>query len=398
MHRQAALVLCAIVPLAAAPPPRHDDLAELQGRWEVSGTNGLSIIIKGDRFTSQNPFADAGGTTSKIRVDGSKSPKTIDLQVPGKTWKLGIYRVRRARLMLCIRLVGQGRPASFDDSFSSNRDHLMMLNRAKEDSTFSTPPRPRSASLGAAAAALMWDTCWDKPVNPAGDCRFDRKGDKLTITVPGKGHGYDIAKSGGNAPRLLRDVEGDFSVQVRVGGDFLPKDLVGKAAGSGRMAGLFLSNGVYDVPLELVVVADESKLGSRFPRNPEEVLPPGYARPGRGGNRAKRSLANGDGKVADRFLIGLPANRRAMMYWDGPPLGKPVYLRLDRIADVPRHAYSLDGKKWTWLEDAGGGVQYRHLKLPGKLKVGVIAEATADGSFQPWFDQFKLTPLGGKAR
>jgi hypothetical protein len=58
-----------------------------------------------------------------------------------------------------------------------------------------------------------WVTGWDTPVDPVGDCRFDRDGDKLTITVPGsKGRSSDFS--------LLRDVEGDFVLQVRMAVSF----------------------------------------------------------------------------------------------------------------------------------------------------------------------------------
>src|SRR5207244_1045643 len=63
--------------------------------------------------------------------------------------------------------------------------------------------------------ARPWTTGWDRTVDPVGDCRFDRKGDRLTITVPGGEHRM-------TAPRLLRDVNGDFVVAVRVGGSFRP--------------------------------------------------------------------------------------------------------------------------------------------------------------------------------
>jgi hypothetical protein len=62
-----------------------------------------------------------------------------------------------------------------------------------------------------------WLDGWHKPVDLQEDCRFDRRGDKLTITVPGKGHEFAVAKGRLNAPRLQRDVEGDFVMEVRVG-------------------------------------------------------------------------------------------------------------------------------------------------------------------------------------
>jgi hypothetical protein len=70
-------------------------------------------------------------------------------------------------------------------------------------------PFPRAGRTG------PWVTGWDRPVDPVGDCRFDRQGDRLTITVRGKGHAIEAR----DAARLMRDVEGDFVARVRVGGD-----------------------------------------------------------------------------------------------------------------------------------------------------------------------------------
>src|SRR5262245_34558282 len=83
-----------------------------------------------------------------------------------------------------------------------------------------------------------WVTGWDTPVDPRRDCRFDRKGDKLTITVPGKGHGLYEDEG---APRLLREVGGDFGVQVRVDGNF-GHDPAGRPRGF-RGAGICVTDG-----------------------------------------------------------------------------------------------------------------------------------------------------------
>src|SRR5262245_24989465 len=63
--------------------------------------------------------------------------------------------------------------------------------------------------------SVVWTVGWEKPVNPLGDWRFDRRGDTMTVTVPGKEDRI-------NSPHLLREVEGDFVVHVRVGGTFRP--------------------------------------------------------------------------------------------------------------------------------------------------------------------------------
>src|SRR5438552_244722 len=71
-----------------------------------------------------------------------------------------------------------------------------------------------------------WFDGWDRPMDPLGNCRFLRRDEQLTITIPGKGHELALGIGGkwSRAPRLLRDVEGDFILDVRVGGNFLPLD------------------------------------------------------------------------------------------------------------------------------------------------------------------------------
>src|SRR5438876_465559 len=98
--------------------------------------------------------------------------------------------------------------------------------------------------LGAVAFAApapkpsTWTAGWDKPVDPSRDCRFDYDGEKLTITVPGKNHGLDVMGNRLNAPHLLREVQGDFVVQVRVRGAFAPTGHEGY-----HRAGLLLTYG-----------------------------------------------------------------------------------------------------------------------------------------------------------
>jgi hypothetical protein len=154
------------------------------------------------------------------------------------------------------------------------------------------PPRP-------------WVTGWDKPVDPLGGRRFEQKGDRLTITVPGEGYDLDLRKGGGlNAPRLLRDAEGDFAVQVRVGGHF------GKVAPGGQ-----------DVfrGLGLLVMDEKSFVTLR------------------------RAARQGD------HLSVTGSDSRGWWYARGiaePPPASPTYLRLERRGDGFTFKTSHDGKEW----------------------------------------------------
>jgi regulation of enolase protein 1 (concanavalin A-like superfamily) len=205
-------------------------------------------------------------------------------------------------------------------------------------------PFPRSGRT------VPWVTGWDRVVNPEGDCTFDRKGDHLTITVPGKGHEFDFEAGRLIAPHLLRDVEGDFAVQVRVGGDF--------HKGGGR-AGLLVLAGDKGVTLSLGV----------RPRN------------GRSHAYCWVRFFDQRSTTATTFDGFVDLN------------GKAGSLRLERQGHTFTTKGDLDGQGWKTWEETEGGV-----RLPQTVKVGVFVEATASGSFKAVFDQFKVTPLAGPAR
>ena len=154
-------------------------------------------------------------------------------------------------------------------------------------------PRPSEA----------WVTGWGKPVDPLGDCRFDRADDKLTITVPDKGHTFGTGLAGLSAPHLLREVEGDFAVEVRVGGQFSHANP--KPGDMRRGAGILLTDGVNLIRFGRVV--DEN---------------------------------NG---------MSLSVVTRTMSGSTGDPSGvlEPTYLRVERRKDVLTVKHSKDRREWT---------------------------------------------------
>ena len=66
---------------------------------------------------------------------------------------------------------------------------------------------------------------WGEATDPDGDCKATFDGGKLTIWIPGVYHDFWAEKDKGkvNAPRVLQDVDGDFSVQVKVTGPIKPE-------------------------------------------------------------------------------------------------------------------------------------------------------------------------------
>jgi regulation of enolase protein 1 (concanavalin A-like superfamily) len=183
---------------------------------------------------------------------------------------------------------------------------------------------------------IPWVTGWDKPVDPVGGCRFDRKGDRLTITVPGKEHFLVVEKGQLDAPRLLRDVSGDFVVQVRVA-------LRSPARKGYCAASILLTDGATIFWVEL--------------RN--------------------------DGCYSVSW--GLISEMARGYCSSNLPPGVPIYLRLERRGGDLTSKVSSDGKAWSQEH------KWARFNFGRKLKVGVMAETFADGTFQAVFDEFSLS-------
>jgi regulation of enolase protein 1 (concanavalin A-like superfamily) len=68
------------------------------------------------------------------------------------------------------------------------------------------------------------DKPWGDAVDPDADCKFEWKPSecKLRIIVPGRTHILSAELGRVNAPRIVRDVKGDFDLSVRVEGTSHP--------------------------------------------------------------------------------------------------------------------------------------------------------------------------------
>ncbi len=217
------------------------------------------------------------------------------------------------------------------------------------------------ASLALACAALASDNGpdpepnpfqdgWDKPIDPDKDCKFRRQRGGLTIAVPGKDHGLAFERGRMNAPRLLRTVEGDFLIQVRVSGALTPSDL---SSAPSRVP--FLGAG-------LVLMASEKT----------------YVRLERAAFRRDMvsTYANWELRRDGDWVLAGDASVC-------PLKGEAAYLRLERKGDSLLASVSEDGKEWKQLPAL-------ELKLPAKLKLGVTANSTCTEPFSPHFDRFEL--------
>jgi regulation of enolase protein 1 (concanavalin A-like superfamily) len=195
---------------------------------------------------------------------------------------------------------------------------------------------------------------WDKPIDPDKDCKFKREKGGLVIAVPGKDHDLGVERGRMNAPRLLRDVEGDFVAEVRVGGKFAPSD---NSTATERVS--WLGAG-------LVLMASEKT----------------YVRLERAALRSDKELkayANWELRQDGKWEL---AGTSEVC----PLKGKETWLRLQRKGDKVHGFVTEDGKKWTELKAL-------ELKLPAKVKRGVAAITTSSDPFSPRFDLFKLRKM-----
>jgi regulation of enolase protein 1 (concanavalin A-like superfamily) len=192
---------------------------------------------------------------------------------------------------------------------------------------------------------------WDSPIDPDKDCKFRLVGGGLTIEVPGKDHDLSIERKLMNSPRLLRDVEGDFVVRVRVGGGFVPS----KTSTTNQR--------IPFVGAGLVLMAGEKT----------------YIRLERAAMRLRgelKTFANWELRQDGKWVL---AGNGAVC----PLKEKQTWLRLERKGDQLLGSVSEDGEKWTELKPLG-------LKLPARVKVGVAAGSTSTETFSPRYDRFSL--------
>jgi regulation of enolase protein 1 (concanavalin A-like superfamily) len=157
----------------------------------------------------------------------------------------------------------------------------------------------------------------------------------------------------------MREVEGDFIIEVRVGGRFRPAS--GRKYGWGsHQAGILLLIGAHQVTHCRGARLSEGK--------PYQYLTGGFSN----GTRT-RGHSFGDAVT---------------------PLGETIFLRLERQGQRLVLKVSPNGSVWKKKLESDRDIFH----VPKRVKVGVFAESTADGSLKAVFDQFKLTPLSSKTR
>lgn len=195
---------------------------------------------------------------------------------------------------------------------------------------------------------------WGLAIDPQKDCEFTPAKDKLTMAIKSSKHQMAAERQNLNSPRVMREVEGDFTVTVKVNGDFRP---------GGR------STNSKSAPWHgagIIVWSDADN----------------YI-------RLERSAVNRNGKIFpyvnfEEFEGGAHGvtNNETMK-------GGDCWLRMERKGSRIHGSISFDGTTWKDLKPI-------QIVWPTKLKIGL--QATTTSSLLPWTVTFENYELKTKNR
>ena len=203
---------------------------------------------------------------------------------------------------------------------------------------------------------------WGPPIDPDGDCTVSLgPGPRsATIRVPGKAHLLSVQLGRVNAPRVLRDVRGDFEVRVRVAG-------VESPSGRNTMKAFLPYHGagllIWQDPKNYIRLESATEL-----RPPAGVTDFRRAKPFRYANfeswKDGRLVSSNGLKIDD----------------------KTTYLRLQRIGGVVHASFGPDSVVWTPFAPLNAA-------LDDRLQVGLTAISTAEKPLVADFKDFQVIPI-----
>jgi regulation of enolase protein 1 (concanavalin A-like superfamily) len=187
---------------------------------------------------------------------------------------------------------------------------------------------------------------WGQTEDPDGDCKISAKEGSVTISIPGTAH--DLWPGDGrkvNAPRVLQDVEGDFTVQVRVASSVKPE------------------NGFFRAGTLLIWLDDKTFI------------------------RLDSACAHRGGATFDFYcyLHVFKDTQRLVNEQLRPLKDQPTDLRLERRGNRIVASFSQDGAR-TWK-----AFGEKTVDLPRKVKVGVAAVQGTNSPFSVTLEDLKIS-------
>ncbi len=216
---------------------------------------------------------------------------------------------------------------------------------------------------------------WGRPIDPDQDCKFTLGPRSLTVELPASWHdlaGPPLLKF--NAPRVLREVDGDFVLTVKVSGDFKPRPPTTSLLSVPYLGGgiLLWSDSDNFIRLERATLVRDG-----------QVVP----------HIAFLKQEGGEGKPVD-YVMPFEEN--------------DCYLRLERKEGQILGAVSGDGADWKQLNPTGtlgkpeaSAIMPDYMRTDtvwsSKLKVGLLAISTSSDPFSVKFEQIELKTMGAQS-
>jgi uncharacterized protein (TIGR03067 family) len=347
--------------------------AKLQGTWTaisaeaggqpISGHDltNLRLVFDGDHVTAKGPGPNGGGEGT-FELETAATPRRIKItrQEGRNRFAImdGIYDLDGDRLKICM-----GEPAENISEFKSRPGTSILLAefvRLLSAKEIEGTPRATAGSLknlpqSASASEVVDLATWGHFVDPKSDCRLDRKTDSITIAVPG-GPPHNLLPLAGynhDAPRLIGDVEGDFTIEVRV-----PPYQLSKSGTAAR------NNGVSYRSAGLLVWIDDDDL-LRFERS-------SFGERGDGAPFLHLEWFRDGGHFGDEFENVNSAPDR------------PSHLKIDRRGGELQLSKSDDGQTWMHWKTV------RNLKLPPRVSLGVMVQNSTTEDFAASFEALKI--------
>jgi regulation of enolase protein 1 (concanavalin A-like superfamily) len=199
---------------------------------------------------------------------------------------------------------------------------------------------------------------WGEFVDPDGDCKIQEDKGKISIELPGTYHDLWPVEGKVNAPRILRDAEGDFSVQVKVAGAIRPEK--GSVVPNLRSSVAFQAG-------SLLIWEDDNNF-VRLDR---------------------ACMVQGNKTISFCYYHAFKAGKR-VVHLSQNFNDRDTHLRLERRKGKILAAFSQDGGT-TWKSFRPEAVE-----LAAKLKVGIAALNNTKKPFTVQFEDYKLTSEKGE--
>ncbi len=305
-----------------------------------------TAVVKGAEQLQLNLYRDYFAARFKGKVISEKKVR-FEAKAPGLDYTIRAQPERGVIATIRVReyLLGQAIYALFAIA-AANRELPDDMGRFFGSFSIGTTrikksgPKPETEGKELAG--------WGTVIDPDGDCKIAPDGDALVVTIPGVLHDLNADIDKYNAPRVLREVEGNFAIQVKVVGDFKP--------------------------------------GPK-PTNPKSL-------PFNGGGifvwrdsdnfiRLERGAVVRQGKVGTFSIFEEREGGSRGAVHNGQLTPGTAYLRVERRASRIFGFTSKDGKHWTQLKPID-------TVWPGTLKVGLDAINSSNKPFTLRFEELSF--------